>query len=87
MAKRRLPAGGLLAIQTEIKTGLTFARVALSSHHASKIARTTANARKAYDTARRWAQETALTPADSKEIADQLEALKAELAKLQRPTA
>lgn len=87
MARRRISrrrnVGAGYAIQTEIKTGLTFAKVALSSRSASKTARNTANAHRAYDTARRWAQEMALTPAESKEIADQLEALKAELAKLE----
>jgi hypothetical protein len=84
MDERRYLVGRFVTIQTEIQTGITFARVALSSRSASKTARNTANAHKAYDTARRWAQETLLSRAESKEIADQLQLLKAELAKLNK---
>ena len=84
MAHRRSLAAGSFAILTEIKTGLTFAKVALSSRFGSKRARNTSNARKAYDTARRWAEETVLTPEEAIEIDDQLQLLKADLAKLKR---
>ncbi len=72
-------------IKTEIETGRTFARIALKASDANKIARNTANARKAYDTARRWAESPVLSPADSQEVAEQLELLKAERARLERP--
>ncbi len=75
----------LSAIKTEIETGRTFAGVALGASDANKIARNTANARKAYDTARKWAKSFQLSPADSQEVAERLELLRAELAKLERP--
>ncbi len=70
------------AIKTEIQTGHTFARIALNSNDPQKVARNTSYARKAYDTARVWVERVALDPADSQEIGEQLERLKAELAKL-----
>ncbi len=74
----------VLAIKTEIQTGRTFARIALGSDDPDKTARNTANARKAYDVAREWAGKALLNPAEQREIADQLELLKAELAKLEQ---
>ncbi len=69
-------------IRTEIETGRTFARVALDARDEEKIARNTANARKAYDTARAWVQTSKLSGEDLKQIAEQFEALKNDLAKL-----
>jgi hypothetical protein len=37
-------------LDTEVKTGLTFARLALKSRDADKVSRNLVNARKAYDT-------------------------------------
>ncbi len=74
----------VLAIKTEIKTGRTFARVAFDATEPKKIARNIANARKAYDTARVWAERSLLSPADSQEVADQLAVLEADLAKLEK---
>ena len=75
----------IAAIKVEIETGRTFARVALDSPDPKKVARNAANARKAYDTARAWAEKTFLSAADSKEIYDGLGQLRAELAKLNVP--
>lgn len=83
MAHRRYWLAGITALKTELETGLTFSRVAAASDDRSKKARNTANARKAYDTARRWAAKVVLTPADSKEIEAAFERLKANLAKLE----
>ncbi len=69
-------------IRTEVETGRTFARIALDARDGEKIARNTANARKAYDTARAWAQTALLSAEDSKQIAEQLELLENDLAKL-----
>ncbi len=69
-------------IRVEIETGRTFARVALDARDGGKIARNTANARKAYDTARAWVQTALLSAEDSKQIAEQLELLENDLAKL-----
>ena len=73
-----------MAIMTEIHAGHTFARVAMTSRFSDKRARNTANAQKAYDTARRWTRETALSSEESKEIAEQLELLETDLAKLKK---
>ncbi len=70
------------AIRTELRTGLTFAQIALDSKYAGKVARNTAYAQKAYDNVRAWTERVQLSPADAKEIADRLEQLKAKLAKL-----
>jgi hypothetical protein len=87
MAHRRdLPTQIVHAIKAEIETGRTFASLALSSGDQQKTARNTANARKAYDTARVRAETALLNPTDSKEIADQLELLKADVAKLEKPS-
>ena len=69
-------------IKTEIRTGRTFARIALDSPNPQKVRRNAANARKAYRTAKAWVERTTLKPADRKEIDDQLAALKTDLAKL-----
>ncbi len=43
-------AAQLSFLDTELKTGLTFARLALSARDADKVSRNLVNARKAYDT-------------------------------------
>ncbi len=74
-------------IKAEIQTGRTFARGALDSADPKKVARKAANARKAYETARAWAEKTAfVSPADFKEISDELRQLKAELTKIVVPS-
>jgi hypothetical protein len=82
MARQHLPTQAVSAIKTEIQTGRTFARVALDATDPKKLARNAANARKAYDTALAWAEKTFLSAADAKEIGDQLQQLKTELAAL-----
>jgi hypothetical protein len=72
------------AIKTEIQTGCTFAGIALRSHDPGKIARNTANAQKAYDTARGWIEKGLLDSEDAKEIGEQLGKLKSMLAKLRK---
>ncbi len=82
MAKRHYLPVQATAIKTEIETGHTFARIALNSTDPQKTARNASYARKAYDTARMWADKVVLDTADSKEIGEELEKLKAELAQL-----
>jgi DNA-binding response OmpR family regulator len=82
--KHELGPEAIEAIKVEIQTGQTFARVALNSKDRKKTLRNRAHAQKAYDTARRWAEQRLLPQAESKEIADQLELLKAELGKLEK---
>ncbi len=74
----------VVAIKTEILTGRTFARIALASDDPKKTARNLDNARKAYSTAQKWADIARLGPADLREIAGQLELLKADLVKLEK---
>ena len=83
-AKHELRPEAIEAIRVEIQTGHTFARVALDSKDRKKTIRNRAHARKAYDTARRWAEQALLPQAVSKEIAEQLELLEAELRKLEK---
>jgi hypothetical protein len=82
--KHELRPEAVEAIRVEIQTGYTFARVALNSKDRKKTVRNAANARKAYETARRWAEQALVPQAVSKEIADQLELLEAELRKLEK---
>jgi hypothetical protein len=82
MPHQRYSAAQVTAIKTEVQTGQTFARIALGSDDPDKTARNTGYAQKAYDTARAWAERTPLSPDDAKEIGEQLECLKAELAQL-----
>lgn len=82
--KYELRPGAVEAIKVEIQTGHTFARVALGAKDRKKTVRNKAYARKAYEMARRWAEQSPLPQAESKEIAEQLELLKAELIKLDK---
>ncbi len=74
-------------IETEIRTGCTFARIALESADPRRISRNAANAWKAYKTAKAWLEKQKLNAAEYRNIADKLGRLKAELAKLPPPTA
>jgi len=82
--RHKLRPEAVEAIKVEIQTGHTFARIALDSNDPKKTVRNRAHARKAYETARRWAEQALLPQAESKEIAERLESLKAELRKLRK---
>ncbi len=82
MAQEHYLPAQVTAIKTEIQTGHTFARIALDSGDPEKTARNTANAQKAYDTARGWAEKPLLSPDDAKEIGEELDSLRAELRRL-----
>lgn len=77
-------ARAVVTIKTEIETGHTFSRVGLESNDRNTMARNLASARKAYDIARAWAEKTQAPPVATKEIADQLELLRADLTKLEQ---
>lgn len=70
-------------LKTELETGITFADLALSAKHADKLARTKANARKAYDTALRFIEK--LKPEDAAELEVRLKHLVSKLRQLGEP--
>lgn len=69
-------------LKTELKTGLTFAKIALESKDPSKISRNTLNARKAYDTLLHFLKEAELTTADHVLVQQLLAKLKSDLVEL-----
>ncbi len=73
---------GVSLLKTELAVGLTLSTLALHSSDANTVARNTANAVVAYDSARRIAEKVVLGRKDSKAIAAQFTRLKAQLAKL-----
>jgi hypothetical protein len=83
MAQRRYWPTGVTALKTELEAGLTFSRLALTSKNRNTKVRNTANARKAYDTGKRWVDKVTLSPIDSEEISANFQRLAAALAKLE----
>ena len=83
MAKQRYWPTGVTALKTELEAGLAFSHLALTSKNRNTKARNTANARKAYDTAKRWAGKITLSPIDSEEISANFQRLAVALAKLE----
>ena len=73
---------GVYFIKTELQTGLMFSSIALAAASAQKIARNTANARKAYDTALRLVQRVTLTTEESEQFEHAFARLKRELVQL-----
>ena len=67
---------------TELRTGLTFARVALDSAEDEKRYRNRLNARKAYDTYIKLRNQVALTADESRTLESKLAELRASLALL-----
>ena len=66
-------------LRTELHTGLTLSRIALSKNHTEKRSRNRANAKKAYDAVIRFLPGTNLAPDQEVEIRNMLEELKVEL--------
>lgn len=66
-------AAQLSFLDTEVKTGLTFARLALKARDAGKVSRNLLNARKAYETITAY---LANVPAQTRELAGIREKLK-----------
>lgn len=69
-------------LRTEIRTGLTFSRIALDSTRKDKRERNRANARKAYDAIVRFMHGSTPDADEAKEIKRGLAQLKSELVKL-----
>ena len=69
-------------LKTELETGNTFAKVALSAKHADKLERNRANARKAYDTALKFFGTASVDTASAVELKRLLEDLRAKLGEL-----
>lgn len=67
-------------VKTELETGITFARIALSAKHADKLERNKANARLAYDTALRFAER--LTPKQAADVDALIKDLRGKLEEL-----
>jgi hypothetical protein len=55
-------------LRTELETGMTFAKVALSANSQEKIRRNQLNARKAYDSFQRYEPKTSTSEAEFKEL-------------------
>jgi len=69
-------------LKTELETGITFANLALSATDERKVARNTANARKAYDTAMKFMVGASLGADDSALLDPRLEKLRRQLVAL-----
>jgi len=55
-------------LRAELHIGLTFATVALTARHPDKVHRNRVNARKAYDSFRRYLPSASLSNVESKEL-------------------
>lgn len=69
-------------LKTELETGHTFAKLALSAKYRDKLERNKANARKAYDTALKFLGSSSVDAASAVEINRLLEDLRAKLGDL-----
>ena len=76
---------GVEFLRTELRTGLTMARIALEAQSRKKVDRNRANARKAYDTALRFIAKTTLKEEEADEIRGMITRLKLALADLGEP--
>lgn len=69
-------------LKTELETGNTFAKLALSAKYADNVERNKANARKAYDTALKFFGSASVDADSAVELNRLLEDLRAKLGKL-----
>lgn len=69
-------------VNTELDTGLTFARIAVGSKTGSKKERNRVNARKAYDSALHMLVQLSLSKEEESTISEKVSALKSNLEKL-----
>ncbi|HEX3319716.1 MAG TPA: hypothetical protein VHR84_03365 [Terriglobales bacterium] len=69
-------------LRTELETGMTFAKVALSANNEDKIRRNQLNARKAYDSFQRYKSRPPVSDADAEELKAKAVELKKLLIKL-----
>ena len=73
---------GVEFLRTELRTGLTMAKIAREAQSRDKVDRNRANARKAYDTALRFIAKTPLTEEEADQIQGMLRRLKLALSEL-----
>jgi hypothetical protein len=73
---------GVRFVRTELQTGQTFARIALTARWPEKVARNRGNARKAYDVALAYIPAIALTPELSAELQELIRELHDSLVRL-----
>ena len=77
---RKLNASVVQLVKTDLKAGLTFARIAQQGRSdADTKYRNQTNARKAYDTILKWEKRLVLTEHDEHDIAEKLILLKSAL--------
>ena len=73
---------GVEFLRTELRTGLTMAKIARETQSPNKADRNRANARKAYDTALRFFAKTSLTDEEAEELRGMITRLKSALTAL-----
>ena len=78
-------AVSVVFLRTELETGITFAKLALSARDEGKIARNKANALKAYETALKFAERTSLDGDESALLDPLFEKLRSQLVELGQP--
>jgi len=76
------PSNDMTFFRTELRTGLTFSRIALKAAGEEKIRRNRVNARKAYDCILHFIPTATLSQADVQEISERMNELKSNLRKL-----
>lgn len=69
-------------VNTELDTGLTFARIAVGSRTRTKKERNCTNARKAYQSALHMLQQLSLSKEEASAISDKVATLRSSLEKL-----
>lgn len=79
---KNIENGEMEFLRAEAQTGLTFAKIALSSRHQDKIARNRANARKAYDTLLHFLPQGHTSPEEWEDIKAKIGELKSHLQQL-----
>ena len=77
-------ATGLDFLMTEVTTGLTFSKIALSGGRddPDKVQRNTWNARKAYDAVLRFRERVQMSKAESEALDSEMEQLRSDLLQL-----
>lgn len=81
--REKVRQSGITFLRSEIDTAHTLADIALgSSNNLEKRERNVENARKAYDSFKRFSDRMALTSDETRELNGDLESLKSKLARL-----
>jgi len=77
-------AAQLSFLDTELKTGMTFARLALKASNAGKVSRNRENARKAYDTIKAYLGDLPAETPELEEIREKLKTLRQMIESLEK---